>query len=427
MDNIIIAFDFGASNIRTVAAEVLSADKIKILSEETKKADGIRNGVIGQPSGTAFSVSTLMKEVNNSAGLRVPVRHFSFALSGKGMRIVEASIEKRLNKSKPVTDVLIDQLAEECEKSYQKQGKLVYDTIPVIYEVDEREYENPEGQKGSYIVGHYHLVVGSEEIKLQYDKLMERVAHCIIEFMPLAAEAFSIAVTTAEERRKGSAVINLGDSSTILAIYENEILTGLLVVPLGGRTITADIEELGITAEYAEKLKCRRGLAMEAGVDQVVNIQVPAREPGAPPIFVKNDFLAMIIEARLDEIMSPVFEMLESYAGRIPGGIILTGGGSELQLIREYVEDRTGIETRYGDHSHWLSNDTSPVFANSCYSQLIGTILLTHSNRLHHSPVKNEKSGTKKKSERTGGIKTLFTQGFIKFFEDDTNLQGSNG
>jgi len=424
MDNIIIALDFGSSNIRTVAAEVLSTDRIRILSEETKKADGIRNGIIGHPSGTAFSVSTLMKEVNNSAGLRESVRHFSFALSGKGMRIVEASVEKRLNKSKPITDELIDNLAADCERSFVKPGKLVYDIIPVMYEIDGREYENPEGQKGNYIIGHYHLVTGSEEIRYQYDKLRERMAHNGIEYMPLAAEAFSVAVTTAEERMNGCAVICFGDTSTILAVYDKEILTKLLIVPFGGRNITADIEELGMTTDYAEKLKCRKGVALQEGVEEVVNIQVPAKESGAPPILVKNDFLAMIIEARLDELMSPVYELLESYKEQLPAGVILTGGGSELQLMREYIEDRTGLQTRYGDHSHLLSDDTSPAFAHRRYAQIIGTILLTHANRqLNQKPVLPGKSGTKKKPGKSNPIKRAFTQGIFKFFEEDSEIQ----
>jgi cell division protein FtsA len=425
MDNIIIALDFGSSNIRTVAAEVLSADKIRILSEETKKADGIRNGIIGHPSGTAFSVSTLMKEVNNSAGLRESVRHFSFALSGKGMRIVEASVEKRLNKSKPITDELIDNLAAECEKSFVKPGKLVYDIIPVIYEIDGREYENPEGLKGNYIIGHYHLVIGSEEIRYQYDKLRERMAQNGIEYMPLAAEAFSVAVTSAEERRNGCAVICFGDTSTILAVYDREILCDLLVVPFGGRTISSDIEELGMTSEHAEKLKCKKGVAMQSGVDQIVNIQVPAKEPGAPPVLVQNDFLAMIIEARLDEMMSPVFEVLETYEQGLTAGIILTGGGSELQLLREYISDRTGLQTRYGDHSHLLSEDTSPVFEHRRYAQILGTILLTHANRsLDSKSVPQEKGGTKKKPGKSNPIKRAFTQGIFKFFEEDSEIPG---
>lgn len=424
MDNIIIAFDFGSSNIRTVAAEVLSSDKIRILSEETKKADGIRNGIIGHPSGTAFSVTTLMKEVNNSAGLKDSVKHFSFALSGKGMRIVEASVEKRLNKSKPITDQLIDNLAAECEKSFDKPGKLVYDIIPVMYEIDGREYENPEGLKGNYIIGHYHLVVGSEEIRYQYDKLRERMAHNGIEFMPLAAEAFSVAVTTAEERTNGCAVICFGDTSTIMAVYQDEILCDLLVVPFGGRNITADIEELGMTADYAEKLKCRKGVAWQNGLEQIVNIQVPAREPGEAPILVKSDFLAMIIEARLDEMMSPLYEILETYGEQLSSGIILTGGGSELQLLSEYVEDRTGLQTRYGDHRQYLSDDTSPVYGHRRYAQIIGTILLTYANRqINHKPVTHEKGGTKKKSGKSNPLTRAFTQGIFKFFEEDSEIQ----
>lgn len=422
----IVAFDFASTGIRAVAAEVMEDNSVRILSEESRKAEGVKHGIIGQPSGTAFSISALWKELQNSAELKDTVKSFSTSFGGRSMSIVRATVEKKLSKHKAITEDQIDAMALECEQSYQKEGMLVYDTIPVMYELDGKVLEKPEGLKGNRIVGTYHLVVGNELMKTQLDKCMERIYNCSIEFMPLAADAFSIAVTDEPERKEGCAVINLGDTSTTLAIYQNEILQQLLVVPLGGRNITHDIEEIGISEAHAEKLKCLKGTAKQEYIDKAVNIKIPSREPDAEPVVVQNTFLAMVIEARLDEMFQPIFEMLQQHAHDLPHGIILTGGGASLNKICEYINENTGIATRYGDHTDWLTPDTPQKYGAFEYSQLIGTILLTQSNREDKKPVETETEGSKKKSPKRKSLREFFTQGFIDFFEDDTDLSQGN-
>ncbi|MDD4489823.1 MAG: cell division FtsA domain-containing protein [Paludibacter sp.] len=419
--NRLVAFDFAGTGVRAIAAEVREDNAIKILSEEVRKVEGIKNGIIGQPSGTAFNVVALLKELQNSAGLREPIKKFSTAFGGKSMKIVHASVRRKLNKSKEITTDIIDSMALECEKSYQAQDMLVYDTIPVVYEVDGVEMEKPEGHHGTYIIGNYHLVVGSAQMKVQLHKCIERIYNCRVEHMPLAAEAFAIAVTEEEDRQAGCAIINMGDSSTTLAIYRNEILQYLLVVPLGGRNITKDIEEVGITEAYAEKLKCKKGVAMETRIDAPVNVRIPARHPEDQPVVITTSFLAMIIESRLDEIFLPIFKILNQYEDQIPHGVIISGGGAKLTQIREYIEEKSGIQTRYGDHSGWLTSDTPGKFSDLSYAQVVGTIILTHDYRLEHKEV-IEKTEVEKKPKRKS-ITDKITQGIIRFFEEDTEME----
>jgi cell division protein FtsA len=423
----IIAFDFASTGIRALAAEVLPNNSVRIKAFEKKKAEGIKNGIIEQPSGTAFNVGTLWKEINNSSGFHEKFKKFSTSFGGKNMKIVIKTIEKRLNKLKPITEEIINNMALECEKSFNQEDMCVYDTIPVMYEVDHEEFEKPEGRKGNYILGTYYLVVGSSLMKTQLDKCMERVASCDAEFMPLSADAFSIAVTEENERMEGCAVINLGETSTTLAVYKNEMLQHLMVVPLGGKHLTKDIEEIGISESNAERLKCAKGFACEKYVDLPINIKIPSVKTGAEPVVVTNLFVSMIIEARLDEIMKPVFRFLKENKNNLPHGLILTGGGSRLKSIREYFEEKSGVMTRYGDHTGWLTSDTPSEYNKPEYSQLIGTILLTHEYRQENvKPVETVVSGTKKKSGRRS-IRETFTQGFIRFFEEDTEIQESNG
>lgn len=422
----LVALDFAATGIRAMAAELLEDKSIRILSDEHRKVDGIKNGIIGQASGTAFNVAAVLKELQNSAGLHEPIRDMSAAVGGRGMKVVPFSIQQRFRKRTEITSELIDKMAHACEEDFKKPGIAVYDVIPLRYRVDGREMEKPEGQKANEIVGEYHLVTGSEQIKIQLQKCMERIYHTDIDLMPVAAEAFSRAVTSEEERAEGCAVINFGHSSTTLAIYRDDILQQLMVVPLGGQHITHDIEETGISEASAEKLKCLKGVCMKQLIEKPVNIKIPNRDPEKLPVVLTDQFLALIIEARLDEMMEPLFMELKSRQRALPHGIILTGGGSKLGKLQEYIEVRTDIYTRYGDHSGWLSADSDPRYAAPEYSQLVGTLLLASSSiaeELEQLRKKEEAGEGKKKQPRRRFLRDSITQGIFRFFEDDTDLQ----
>jgi len=422
----LVALDFAGTGIRAIAAEVLNDNTIRILSDEHRKVDGIKNGIIGQPSGTAFNVAALLKELQNSAGLTSQIHFLSAAVGGRGMKIIPFTIERKFRKRHEVTPELIDEMAQACEKEYVQPGSTVYDVIPLRYIVDGEEMEKPEGHKVNSIVGEYNLVVGNELIKSQLQKCMERIYNAEIDYMPLAAEASSIVITSPEEREEGCAVINFGDSSTSLAIYRESILQHLMVVPLGGQHITRDIEETGITAESAEKLKCLKGVCMQQLIEKPVNIKISSRTPGDAPVVLTDRFVALIIEARLDETMEPVFAELRNRQKELPHGIVITGGGSRLGKLKEYIEQRTGLYTRHGDHSALLAPDSDPRYKSPEFAQLLGTILLAASYRREeppHLPPEKEGGGAKKKPGRRKLFGESISQGIFRFFEDDTNLQ----
>lgn len=424
----LVALEFAGTGIRAIAAEVPDDNLIRILSDEHRKADGIKNGIVSQPSGTAFNVGALLKELHNSAGMHQPIRYISAAVGGKGMKIIPFTIERSFRKRQLITAELIDEMAMACEKEYMQEGMDVYDVIPLRYLVDDEEMEKPEGEKGNHVVGEYHLVVGNKLIRTQLQKCMERIVHTDINYMPLAAEAFSVAVSSLEEREEGCAIISFGESSTTLAIYRESILQQLMVVPLGGQHITRDIEETGISYESAEKLKCLKGVCMQQLIERPVNIKISSRTPGDAPIVLSDRFVALIIEARLDEMMEPLFDELKIRQDELPHGIIITGGGSRLGRLKEYMEARTGIRTRPGDHSVLLTKDTEPRYHAPEYSQLIGTILLASSYRneeIQQLPTGKVESEAKKKSGRRKFFGDSITQGIFRFFEDDTSLQES--
>jgi len=418
--NKLIAIDFGSASISAMAAEILDNGAVKILSEESKISDDVRWGIVEKPSGASFKVSELLKLLKNSA--KMPdISQVSVSIGAKTMKQTSASVSRFVGKSNVITVDLLTEMLDECERKSKRDDTTVFDVIPVSYVLDGKTMDDPVGQTASQIIATYNVIFGSSVIKSELERCFDRTG-IILEYSPLAVEALSTVVLEEQEREVGCALINFGATTTTLAVYHNDVLQNLLVVPLGAKNITKDIQELGINETNAERLKCLKGNALESLVDEPVYIQIASVDESNPPVKISTKFLATIIEARLDEITQSIFDAIDNLPFALDAGIVITGGGAKLSGIIEFIAEKTGIYARFGDHSEWLADNTPERYHDPKYAQLIGTILLTNEYRKAHPvevavniPGKEPKIPRKK-------LRDKIADGFINFFNDDNKL-----
>ena len=420
ISNKIIAIDFGSTRISAMAAEVLENGALKIFSEESKISDDVRWGIVEKPSGASFKVSELLKLLKNSAKM-TDITHVSVSVGAKSMKQVPISISRFVGKPNIVTEELLTEMMEECERKSQQPDITIFDVIPVSYLLDGIEMDEPVGHKAYQITANYLVVFGNSIIKSELERCFDRTG-IVLEYSPLSAEALSVVVFEEIERETGCALINLGATTTTLAVYHDGILQKLLIVPLGAKNITKDIQELGINETNAERLKCLKGCAMESMVDDPMYIQIATVEEGNPPVKISTKFLANIIEARLEEILQPVFDVIANLPFKLEAGIVITGGGSKLKNVIDFITDKTGIYARFGEHSEWLSDDTNQKYHDPVFAQLIGTILLTHEYRKEHPIEQTIKEPEKKPKLPKRKFGEKITEGFFNFFNDDNKL-----
>ena len=418
--NKLIAIDFGSASISAMAAEILDNGAVKILSEESKVSDDVRWGIVEKPSGASFKVSELLKLLKNSA--KMPdISQVSVSIGAKTMKQTSASVSRFVGKSNVITEDLLTEMLDECERKSKRDDTTVFDVIPVSYVLDGKTMDDPVGQTASQIIATYNVIFGSSVIKSELERCFDRTG-IILEYSPLAVEALSTVVLDEEEREVGCALINFGATTTTLAVYHNDVLQNLLVVPLGAKNITKDIQELGINETNAERLKCLKGSALESLIDEPIYIQIASVDESNPPVKISTKFLATIIEARLDEITQSIFDAIDNLPFALDAGIVITGGGAKLSGIIEFIAEKTGIYARFGGHSEWLADNTPERFHDPKYAQLIGTILLTNEYRKAHPvevavniPGKEPKIPRKK-------LRDKIADGFINFFNDDNKL-----
>jgi cell division protein FtsA len=143
-------------------------------------------------------------------------------------------------------------------------------------------------------------------------------------------------------------------------------------LPVGGVNITNDLAiGLKTDPEVAERIKLEHASAVARKEHAGISI----KHDGETISFQTND-IDEIVEARLEEI----FELIQKEfkkagrAGKLPSGVVLTGGTAQLKGIVEYAKEYLGLAARTGKTSGYggvADNIEKPQFATAVGLMLI--------------------------------------------------------
>jgi cell division protein FtsA len=160
-------------------------------------------------------------------------------------------------------------------------------------------------------------------------------------------------VVTQEEKGLGCLLIDLGGQTTGLAVYAEGSVRFTKELSVGSDAISHDLSHaLRTSLVQAQKVKERytaasRQLA-EGNVDEEVEY---TSVDGRTPRRIKRSTLFDYVAPRVEEIFTLISEELQrsNYADHVAGGgIILTGGGSQLQGIAGAAEQILDLPVRMG-------------------------------------------------------------------------------
>jgi cell division protein FtsA len=190
--------------------------------------------------------------------------------------------------------------------------------------------------------------------------------------------ASAAAVMSEQDLEAGVAIVDIGGGTTDLAVFYEGILKHTAVIPFGGENITNDIKTgLGVLKTQAEQMKLQFGSALSDEAKTNAYITIPGLRGMQPKeISVRN--LANIIQARMSEILDFVSYHLKQVgleSRMLNGGIVLTGGGSQLKHLIQLTEYVTGLNARIGYPNEHLAAGHIEELAKPMYSTCIGLIL----------------------------------------------------
>src|SRR5258707_47975 len=231
------------------------------------------------------------------------------------------------------------------------------------------------------IAGH-HIKPGDRNAIRNINRSVEK-AGLHTKDLVLQPLASSSAVMAQEDLEAGVAIVDIGGGTTDLAVFYEGILKHTAVIPFAGENITNDIKTgLGVLKTQAEQMKVQFGSALANEAKSNAYITIPGlRGMPAKEISVKN--LANIIQARMNEILDFVTYHLKQVgldSRMLNGGIVMTGGGSQLRHLIQLTEYVTGLNARIGYPTEHLAAGHIEELAKPTYSTCIGLILKGYSD-----------------------------------------------
>ena len=429
---IVVGLDIGTTKIACFVGRKNEHGKIEIIAMGKSESLGVGRGVVENIDKTVQSILSAVKITESNQEGRLKIANVNVGIAGQHIKSMQhRGIYNRRDRHGEISQKDVDHFIEDMYNMVMSPGEEIITVIPQEYIVDNlNEIKEPIGMPGSRLEANFHIITGQVHNVMNIRKCVDRAGLKVKDII-LEPIASADAVLSDEEKEAGVVLVDIGGGTTDVAIFQDGLIRHTAVIPFGGNIITQDIKEgCKIMQKPAEALKVRFGsaLAMETKDNEVVCIPgLRGRQP--KEITLKN--LASIIQARMEEIIDLVFYEIKNsgYQKKLIGGIVVTGGGAQLQQLPQLIEFMTGMDTRIGYPNEHLANTNNLTeLASPIYATGIGLVMKgfeTAKESVKMSETQEEVVTGHSDPEKRGGFfdKILkSTRDFTRdFFNDDNN------
>ena len=356
-DDIITGLDIGSSKVRVVIGQSVpgedGAQHLHITGAVEVPSQGIHKGSISSMEDAVSSVSKALERAERMTG--VPVNHAWVSIAGHNILVQES--RGVIGVSRPDGEIKEEDVERAIEAARTVATPSNYEILHVIpksFTVDgQRGIKDPVGMNGIRLEVDALII---QTLTSQIKNLTKSVYRTGLEiddlvFSPLATAE---AVLTQRQKELGVCVVDIGATTTTIAVYEEGDLLHTAVLPVGGDHITNDIAiGLRTSLEVAERVKIEIGNALPDAVNKKDQYMLSDFGSSEEDPF-KSRFISEIIEARAEEIFETVDDELRKIdrSGMLPVGAVLTGGTMKLAGMIDVAKRVLRLPATIGVASH---------------------------------------------------------------------------
>lgn len=329
-----VAIELGSSKVTGIAGQKKMDGSISVLAVATEDSTSlIRRGTVYNIEKTNLCIRRIIQRLQNQLQTEITLVHVG--IGGQSIRTLQNNIFNDFDEATVVSHNIIDTMSD-ANRATKYSNQNILDVVPQEYKVDLQYQTEPVGIECNRIEGIYLNIIWRETFYRNLCKCFEQ------EKMPqpryyIAPLALAENLLTDSEMRNGCLLVDLGAGTTTVSIYYKSILRHIATIPIGGWNITKDIASFHIDEADAEKLKIKHAAAYTNPSEINNETKLPIDAQRSIP---QRDFINMV-EARTEEIIRNVLAQIPAeYEDKLIGGIILTGGVSNMrnleQAFREY-------------------------------------------------------------------------------------------
>ncbi|PKM91032.1 cell division protein FtsA [Candidatus Falkowbacteria bacterium HGW-Falkowbacteria-1] len=346
-NDIVVGLDIGSSNIKLVIGQnkgEYGDGRLSVIGAVSHPSAGVgKGGMINSIEDVVSSLSACLEKAERLVGL--PISSVWLSFNNSKIRYEKTKGVAIISKNDGEIDYSDIERAIDSAKSFPVPNNYeIVDTIPVRYNIDSNEdVKSPIGMNGVRLEVEVLVVLALSGQINNLIKIVHR-ANLDIDGLFLPSLSLSSAFLSNKEKELGSAVVDIGSTTTSLAVYEDGNLLHLAVLPIGSEHITSDIA-LGLKCpiSLAEKIKTHFGNADSEGYtdEDEIDISSILKDENVDDLdIISSKYLSQIIEARVEEIFSMVDDELKKInrSRILPVGVFLSGGGILLKNIQKIAK-----------------------------------------------------------------------------------------
>ena len=372
MSNNFVVLDIGESKIACLRGKKEGGSVI-IDTLVTHLSEGIKHGHIINDKVFVEDLSSTIYEAEKVASQEMSEAFVNISMSS--VKYHQVKIVKRFN-GRQVTEKDLASILQKVRTRFETQGYRVIKMDFVSHHVEGMgETKEPEYMFVKGLTSVVGIVIIPETYLTKIERLVLK-SHVKVKKFVLSSEASSCCCLTKNDRQKGAVVLDIGAGNTDYIIYEDGVMVGGGVLPLGGSDITRDIATyFKLSFESAEKIKIEHcGL-----VGDVKGQYIKTRNLVGQNKVIDKKLLREIISARLEEIIGLVLKKVGTK--RYKFNFILTGGGGNISDLEMFLNKTYGILSRVVspgdmDERFVLANKSKDILYDTSLSTACGMLRL---------------------------------------------------
>jgi cell division protein FtsA len=350
----VVGLDIGTTRVRAIIAERNEENgHLEVTGIGDVPSTGLKNGKVSSIDATLHSVAQAVEAAEIKSGQEVS--SCWLGIGGDHIKSYNSSgnvaITRKGHETREIGTEDLDRVIESASAIVIPLDRQVLQVIPQSYTVDKQKgIKNPLDMLGVRLEADVHIITCSITSAQTLIKCVNRAGFRVND-MILQTLAAGKAVLTDYEKEAGVVLVDLGGGSTEMMIYTQGAPFSTATIPIGGSKVTDDISIIkGISFDTAEELKKSAGCCWDELLEEDEAIDVPGIG-NRPPTRIPRSHLVQIIRPRMEEIFALIQENLASlrFSRPLGGGIVLTGGGAQMQGVIELAQSVFNMPVRSGE------------------------------------------------------------------------------
>jgi len=338
MRKFIASLDIGSSLIKLVVGEIVK-NKINILACVDTPARGIKKGYVINGESATEAFLEVFKKAENILG--IPIKKvISTVPSTYAECFLSSGTVAVTSQDNVISNQDIVKAMQKCVQNKIMDNKELVTVLPTGFKINEEIVNNPLNMIAEKLTMKAVVVTVPK-------KNIEGITQCLKN---IGVELVDIIISplgdyfenkTKELNKNIGAVINIGEETTTVSIFNHGILTNLEVIDIGGDAVNNDLAYVyKISKEDARVLKEKLALAHTRLAQP--NESLTFTDKHEEVVKINQYDASEIVMSRLIEIINLAKKQINLLTKKEISYIILTGGVTETQDFDILVDELIG-------------------------------------------------------------------------------------